>query len=126
MRLTLCHEPPSARSKLAPASLLAAMLLAAASAASADTPDDFTQPVVMPAGCPIPKSNRSERWHGQHVWQALQNAGYKIGQIDVVVDNVFDLKDPKEDTWYARTADALHINTHDKAVREQLLIATGD
>lgn len=126
MRLTLCHELPSARSKLAPASLLAAVLLAAASAASANTPDDFTQPIVMPAGCPVPKSNKSERWHGQHVWQALQNAGYRIGQIDVVVDNVFDLKDPKEDTWYARTADALHINTHDKAVREQLLIAPGD
>ncbi|HEY1991699.1 MAG TPA: hypothetical protein VGH71_04505 [Gammaproteobacteria bacterium] len=103
-----------------------ALLAVAGSAFAAQKPDDFNHPVEMPASCPAAKYSGAERWHGQRVWQTLQTAGYKIGQIDVVVDSVFDLRDPKEDTWYGRTADALHINTHDKAVREQLLIQSGD
>ncbi|HSN18105.1 MAG TPA: hypothetical protein VLV87_07830 [Gammaproteobacteria bacterium] len=108
------------------ACLAAVLLLGAAGQAFAQDPDDFSLPVAMPASCHVAKNTGAERWHGQHVWQALQNAGYSVGQVDVVVDSVFDLNNPKEDTWYGRSADALHIKTHDRAVREQLLIQTGD
>ena len=77
------------------------------------------------AACPFPDTSRPELWHGEHTWQALQRHGYVIGHIDIVVDDVFDLSNPKEDTWYGRAADALHIKTHTKAVAEQLLIAPG-
>ena len=106
--------------------MLATALLAVSGAAYADAPDNFTQSLQIPASCPVYNGSRPERWHGQHAWEALQDAGYTVGPIDIVVDSVFDLGNPKEDTWYARTADALHINTHDQAVREQLLIQTGD
>ena len=77
------------------------------------------------AGCPTPVSGVPEQWQGEHVWSALQAAGYSIGNVDVVVDGVFDLGNPEEDTWYGKTADALHINTHAQVIRDQLLIRTG-
>ncbi|HEX4300057.1 MAG TPA: hypothetical protein VH327_04235 [Gammaproteobacteria bacterium] len=100
---------------------IAVLLYLAAGAACADTP-----PTAAELGrCPAPDTTRPEQWHGQHIWTALQKAGYTIERVDIQVDGVFDLADPKENTWYARTADALHINTHQKAVREQLLIEPG-
>jgi len=103
------------------ACLFAASLLAASGAVVA-----AEGPTAAPAGCPVPDDQRPERWHGQHVWEALQDAGYSIGRVDIVVDGVFDLSNPDEDTWYGRTADALHINTHPDAIREQLLLGPGD
>jgi hypothetical protein len=102
---------------------LAALLSLAAAAAHADP--SSMPPAAALGRCPVSDDHRPEQWHGQHIWTALEKAGYSIARIDIQVDGVFDLTDPKEDTWYGRTADALHINTHQKAVREQLLIQPG-
>jgi hypothetical protein len=104
---------------------LAVLLSLGAAPVLADTPTAAQPDAAALGRCPVPDDTRPEQWQGQHVWTALQRAGYTIERIDILVDGVFDLQDPKEDTWYARTADAVHINTHDKAVREQLLIAPG-
>ncbi len=95
--------------------LAATLLCGVATVARADAPGT----------CPVPVSTDPEQWEGQHGWEALAAAGYHIGQVKVVVDNVFDLDDPKEDTWYAKTADALHIDTHPGAVRDELLFTPG-
>ena len=102
---------------------LAALLSLAAGSAQADPASPDTAAAL--GRCPIPDDSRPEQWHGQHIWTALEKAGYTISRVDIRVDGVFDLTDPKEDTWYGRAADALHINTHQKAVREQLLIQPG-
>lgn len=73
--------------------------------------------------CPVGEANQPERWEGEHAWEALAAQGYRIGKIKIVVDNVFDLHDPVEDTWYARTADVLHISTLPGVIRDELLIA---
>ena len=76
--------------------------------------------------CPLPAAGQPEEWDGEHAWQALADQGYRIGQVRIVVDEVFDLQDPVEDTWYAKTADALHIATHPGAIRAELLFQQGD
>lgn len=114
---TVCHTPL----KRACLPLLAILSLAVCGLARAD--DSPLAPNLT--SCPAPEGKRAELWHGEHVWRALQRHGYVIGQVDIVVDDVFDLNNPKEDTWYGRAADALHIKTHAKAVQEQLLIAPG-
>ena len=98
------------------ARLLALALLLAAGAAVAD-------PMSQ---CPAVDDSQPERWQGQHLWDALQAAGYQIGVVQITVDGVFELDDPQEDTWYGRTADTLHINTRPKAIRDELLFKSGD
>lgn len=78
------------------------------------------------AACPLQVSTAAEEWQGEHAWQALQDAGYRIGQVKIEVDNVFDLDNPVEDTWYGQTADALHIQTHPNAIRAELLFKPGE
>ena len=60
------------------------------------------------------------------MWDALAAQGYRIGAVHIVVDNVFDLNNPAQNRWYARLADKLHIRTHPRAIREQLLFKSGD
>lgn len=72
--------------------------------------------------CPVPDSSSPEQWQGQHVWDALAAGNYRIGRISIQVDGVFDLGNPDEDTWYGRTADALHVNTHPGVIESELLI----
>lgn len=96
--------------------LVAAALAGAAAGARADD---------AVGTCPASDSTQPERWDGAHAWEALAAQGYRIGKIKIVVDNVFDLNDPVEDTWYARTADILHISTLPGAIRDELLIAPG-
>lgn len=82
---------------------------------------------AAPAGaCPVSAATQPEAWEGEHAWKALADQGYHIGQVSIVVDQVFDLQDPVEDTWYAKTADALHIATHPGAIRAELLFKQGD
>ena len=75
--------------------------------------------------CPAPAAG-AERWHGERAWQALADQGYSIGKVHILVDNVFDLDDPQEDTWYGRTADVLHVETHAGVIRDLLLFKVGD
>lgn len=95
------------RGALVPA-LAAGLLLASAPGLRADV-------------CPQPTGAGPEQWQGQHTWQALTAAGYRVGRVRIQVDDVFDLSNPEEDTWYGRTADVLHVNTHPRVIREQLL-----
>lgn len=78
-----------------------------------------------PDGCPAPTSLDSERWPGQRQWQALQAAGFRVGKISVQVDDVYDTP-PAEQRWYERAANAVHINSSQRAIRAALTIASGD
>ncbi len=78
------------------------------------------------AACPVPAGGASQQWQGQSAWITLAAHGYRIGVVHIVVDNVFDLDNPAENAWYARLANTLHIKTHPKAIREQLLFKPGD
>lgn len=82
---------------------------------------------VAQAGvCPAPATATNERWQGQAQLDALAAQGYRIGTVDIVVDDVFDLNDPVQQTWYARLADKLHIRTRPHTIREQLLFKSGE
>jgi hypothetical protein len=75
--------------------------------------------------CPQPVEMAQPRWPGEAEWQAIQRAGLHYGAIHVEVDNVYDLDHPRENTWYTRSADFLHIRTRDWVVNHLLLIAPG-
>jgi hypothetical protein len=92
--------------------LLLALCLAATAGRAADD-------------CPVPAGG-AERWVGENTWKALQAQGYRIGKVQIQIDNVFDLDDPDQQTWYAYTADALHISTHPGVVESLLLFKSGD
>lgn len=57
---------------------------------------------------------------------ALEAAGAHIGEITVRATEIFDTNDPKENNWLFRAANKLHIDTHESAIRAQLLFKTGD
>jgi outer membrane protein assembly factor BamA len=65
----------------------------------------------VPAGVPEPAE--------------LERRGATIGRVDVYVQNIFDLADPREDKALYRLADHLHYQTRERTVREQLLFAPG-
>ena len=79
----------------------------------------------MPTSCPVSADTQPEEWDGQHAWEVLEAHGYRLGKVQIIVDEVFDLQDPAEDTWYAKTADALHIDTRPGAIRAELLFQSG-
>jgi hypothetical protein len=67
-----------------------------------------------------------------HAWPAgippgeeLEAAGAVIGEIHIIVGDIFDPSIPAEDKWLYRTANKLHINTRQPIIRHQLLFETG-
>jgi hypothetical protein len=56
----------------------------------------------------------------------LESAGAVIGDIFIDAQNIFDLRDPKEDRRLFRAANRLHIKTREGVVRQQLLFRSGD
>jgi outer membrane protein assembly factor BamA len=56
----------------------------------------------------------------------LEHRGATIGRIDVFVQNIFDLTDPREDKALYRLANHLHYETRERTVRAQLLFAPGE
>ncbi|HET7133211.1 MAG TPA: hypothetical protein VFJ95_13225 [Gammaproteobacteria bacterium] len=56
----------------------------------------------------------------------LESRGATIRAIDVIVDNVFDPNDPKENKRLYRWADKVHVPTHDHVVENLLLFDVGD
>ena len=56
----------------------------------------------------------------------LQDAGATIGEIRVVTDDIFDLDDPKENNFFFRSANALHIRTRPYVIRHSLLFKSGE
>ncbi|HET9819109.1 MAG TPA: hypothetical protein VFP92_08100 [Rhodanobacteraceae bacterium] len=82
-------------------------------------------PAAALATCPQSAGSAQERWPGEAQWLAIQRSGLRYGAIHIEVDNVYDLADPREDVWYARAADFLHIRTRDWVVRHLLLVRSG-
>ena len=58
--------------------------------------------------------------------QELEARGAIIGEVHIVVGDVFDTSIEGEDGWLYRTANKLHINTRPSVIRGQLLFRTGD
>jgi hypothetical protein len=56
----------------------------------------------------------------------LEARGAVIGEVTVVVGDVFDTTIDGEDGWLYRTANKLHINTRPSVIRSQLLFQPGD
>jgi len=56
----------------------------------------------------------------------LEARGAVIGDIRIVVGDVFDTSLEHEDGWLYRTANTLHINTKPSVIRNQLLFKEGD
>jgi len=58
--------------------------------------------------------------------QELEAVGAVIGEIRVVIGDVFDTSIEGEDTWLYRTANRLHIETRESVIRDQLLFEPGE
>ena len=56
----------------------------------------------------------------------LEARGAVIGEVHIMVGDVFDTSIEGEDGWLYRTANKLHINTREQVVRDQLLFKPGD
>ena len=58
--------------------------------------------------------------------EELEARGAVVGEIRVVIGDVFDTSIEGEDSWAYRTANRLHIQTREYVVRDQLLFKPGD
>lgn len=58
--------------------------------------------------------------------QELVANGATVGKIILHVGDIFDLSNPKENKYFYRLANRLHINTKEFVVRNNLLFRTGD
>ncbi|MDP1832212.1 MAG: hypothetical protein Q8K67_09150 [Geothrix sp.] len=58
-------------------------------------------------------------------WEDLESRGARIARVEILVQDVFDLEDPGENTWIGRVANALHPTTRDAVVRRALTFAVG-
>lgn len=56
----------------------------------------------------------------------LEARGAIIGKVEIVVQDIFDPTDPREDKALYRLANRLHVATKDSAVANQLLFAEGE
>ena len=59
-------------------------------------------------------------------FEELEKQGATIGEITINNRNIFDLDNPKEDKWFYRLANALHIRTREGVIRHQLLFKSGE
>jgi len=58
--------------------------------------------------------------------EELEASGAVIGQVTVVVGDVFDTSIDGEDGWLYRSANKLHIETRPKVIEDQLLFKPGE
>jgi hypothetical protein len=86
-------------------------LLGAATLATAPMAQE---PAGPPAGEPLPS------------FAELEAAGARIGEVRVVVEDIFDLNDPRESGGFYRAANALHFRTRAQTVRRVLPFGPGD
>ena len=56
----------------------------------------------------------------------LERQGAVIGNVEIDNENIFDLKNPKDDVWLFRLANRLHPVTRPQTIRQQLLFHTGE
>jgi len=78
-------------------------------------------PAAAADGCPTADPS-GEPWVGERAWSSLEAAGYRLGRIDVEVLDVYE----DRAAWYARAANYLHLDTHERVVREHLVVASGE
>lgn len=75
---------------------------------------DTMPPQPDPLGAPLPAPD------------ALEAEGAVIGEIRIVVGDIFDTRIPGERAWLYRTANKLHIETREDTIRDQLLFKPGE
>lgn len=105
-----------------PGLAVAAAALLAAAPAIADKPsarardEPWSPPpvVALPPGTELPSAAE------------LEARGATVGEILIRVYDVFDLDDPRENTWLYRTANALHIKSRPGTIRDQLTFRSGE
>ena len=71
--------------------------------------------------CPLPAGAKDE-WQGQHAWTAIEQAGLRIGHIQIDVTDVYE----SSEAWYAAGANWLHVQTRDQVIRDLVLIRPDD
>ncbi len=61
-------------------------------------------------------------------WQAqdAERPDLRVGDIRIVTGDIFDPEQDKENRWYNRVANRVHIKTRDEVVARRLLFKTGD
>jgi hypothetical protein len=59
-------------------------------------------------------------------FRELEAAGAVIGEVKIDTQDIFDLDDPKENNFFYRTVNRLHIKTRPWVVRRLLLFKPGD
>lgn len=59
-------------------------------------------------------------------WERLEREGARIEAVEVVVNDVFDLSDPRETHLLARTANFIHIRSRRMTVYRELLFSAGE
>jgi hypothetical protein len=100
--------------RAAPAGLLAlALFWATAAAAAAEEPMS-----AEPNAAAVPRGFASD--------EELVAAGARIGNVEIVIGDIFDVADPREDRWLFRLANRLHPTTRPWVVRAQALFEVGD
>jgi outer membrane protein assembly factor BamA len=80
---------------------------------------------VAVAGMPLPAGAQTDP-AALPSFAQLEAAGATIGAIHIVVDNIFDLQDPRENNALFRVANRLHIKTRPGVVRRGLLFRSGE
>ncbi len=89
--------------------------------AGADASASANNASIAP-GCPAVASKGPQEWPGQQAWQRLERSGYRLGELRVVVDDVY-VGDAL--AWYQRLANTLHIDTRSKVIRSLLTVESG-
>jgi hypothetical protein len=59
-------------------------------------------------------------------WDELEARQVVIADVEIVVNDVFDLSRPSENNWISKLANAAHIETRDRVVRRELLFTAGE
>lgn len=107
--------------------LLAAAALSAnsqadeAAAQESGLPSALSNPDQDPAAIPLADAKA-----GLPAAEALERLGARVGRIGIVVDDIFNEADPRENRWVYRVANNLHLKTRDGTVRAQVLLRPGD
>lgn len=83
---------------------------------------DGAPPDPVATGCPEPADAAEEDWPGQRRWQQLEEAGYRLGELSVRVNDVYE---GSSLPWYQRLANALHPETEPDVIRALLTVESG-
>ncbi|HET9405456.1 MAG TPA: hypothetical protein VFO57_12820, partial [Burkholderiales bacterium] len=59
-------------------------------------------------------------------FRELETAGAVIGEIRISSENIFDLNDPRESSWFYRFGNAIHVPTRVGLLRSLLLFRSGE